>query len=118
MQNAIMPLYAYSMSHFLLQTLTVVFLILPKMVNCGVTSIHSTPAKQPTCVVQATHSRDRAVEPASLMESGVGVYLSALVCSQKVNSYMYWQYNVKLCIGCNRILCDQIQLKGELDCSD
>ena len=89
MQNAIMTPYAYSMSHFLLQTLTVVFLILPKTVNCGVTSIQSTPAKQPTCVIQATHSRDRAVEPASLLEIGVGVYLSALVCSQKVNSYIH-----------------------------
>ena len=96
MQNAIMTPYAYSMSHLLLQTLTVDFLMLPKMVNWGVTSIHSTPAKQPTCVIQATHSRDRAVEPASLMEIGVGVYLSALVSLQEVNSYMYWHYTVIL----------------------
>ena len=53
------------------------------------------------------------------MDSGVGVYLSALVCLQEVNSYMYWQYKVKLCIVMySRILCVPIQLKGELDCSE
>ena len=98
-QNVIMPLYSYSMSHLFLQTLTVVILVLPKMVNWWVQSVHSTPAKQPTCVVQATHSRDRAVEPASLMEIGVGVYLSALVRWKEINFYVYWQYKMKLCMA-------------------
>ena len=49
----------------------------------------------------------------------MGVYLSALVRLQEVNSYMYWHYMVKLCIVLySYILCVPIQLKGELDCSE
>ena len=49
-----------------------------KMVK-DVPSVQSTPVKWDTVVLQDTHCKDQTEGPASLMESGVEVYLSALV---------------------------------------
>ena len=81
----------------LLQTLTVVTLVLPEMANVFLPSVHSTLAEESTHVLQATHSWDQTVLPASLMDNGVGVYLSALVYVQ-MKLIPTWQYKMKLCI--------------------
>ena len=64
-----------------LQTFTVVMIQASlKMVN-EIPSVQSTPVKWDTVVLQDTHCKDQTEGPASPMESGVEVYLSAIVGS-------------------------------------
>ena len=63
----------------LLQTLTVVIPV-PLQMVIAILSVQSTQVKYSTSVQWATHYRDQTEGPASLMESGVDIYRSVIVC--------------------------------------
>ena len=64
-----------------------------KMVN-EVPSVQSTPVKWNTNVLQDTHYKDQTEGPASPMESGVEVYLSAIVGSLEIKLFPVTNYNI------------------------
>ena len=69
--------YCYSI--LLLQTLTVVILV-PLQMVVGFLSAQSTQVKYSTPVIRAIHYRDQTEERARVMESGVDIYHSVMVC--------------------------------------
>ena len=63
----------------LLQTLTVVILV-PLQMVIAILSVQSTQVKYSTSVQWATHYRDQTEGPVSLMDSGVDICRSVIVC--------------------------------------
>ena len=63
----------------LLQTLTAVSLV-PLQMVIAILSVQSTQVKYSTFVQWDTHCRDQTEGPVRIMESGVDIYLSVIVC--------------------------------------
>ena len=63
------------------QPFTVVLILASLKMVSEVPTVQSTPVKWDTAVWQDTHCKDQTEGPASPMESGVEVYLSAIVGS-------------------------------------
>ena len=87
------PFSFYSTLCLLLQTLTVAILV-PLQMVIAILSAQSTQVKYSTFVKKATHCRDQTKEHASLMESGVDIYLSVIVCfraysKQEIRCYLF-----------------------------
>ena len=73
----------YSIVCLLLQTLTVVIPV-PLQMVIAILLVQSTQVKYTTIVQWATHYRNQTEGPASLMDSGVDIYLSVIVCFQSL----------------------------------